>query len=136
MNFDGPFPRTSLVLKSFRSHSLYTLLCTLRKTVLPPLCICGAEGTLHKAGKAITSLLKIYYWLSRRLTGKRSACQCRRRGLDPWVGKTPWRRPWQPTPVFLPGKSHGQRSLAGYGRCSHKESDLTEELSNNNKIIY
>ena len=43
-----------------------------------------------------------------------SACQCRRCGFDPWVGKIPWRRKWQPTPVFLPGKSHGQRSLAGY----------------------
>ena len=35
--------------------------------------------------------------------------------FDPWVGKIPWRRPWQPTPVFLPRESHGQRSLAGYG---------------------
>ena len=34
-------------------------------------------------------------------------------GLDPWVGKIPWKRKWQPTPVFLPGKSHGQRILAG-----------------------
>ena len=34
--------------------------------------------------------------------------------FDPWVGKIPWRREWQPTPVFLPGKSHGQRSLVGY----------------------
>jgi len=37
-----------------------------------------------------------------------------RHGFDPWVGKVPWRRAWQPTPVFLPGDSHGQRSLAGY----------------------
>jgi len=35
-------------------------------------------------------------------------------GLDPWVRKLLWRRTWQPTPVFLPGESHGQRSLAGY----------------------
>ena len=35
-------------------------------------------------------------------------------GFDPWVGKIPWRMAWQPTPVFLPGESHGQRSLAGY----------------------
>ena len=47
------------------------------------------------------------------LSGKESACQFRRCGFDPWVGKIPWRRKWQPTPVFLPGKSHGQRSLAG-----------------------
>ena len=43
---------------------------------------------------------------------------CRRCGFDPWVGKIPWRRKWQPTPVFLPGKSHEQRSLAGYSPWS------------------
>ena len=47
-------------------------------------------------------------------------------GFDPWVGKIPWRRKWQPTPVFLPGKSHGQRSLTGYSPWSHKELDMTE----------
>ena len=50
-------------------------------------------------------------------SGKEPACQyrrCKRRGFDPWVGKIPWKRTWQPTPVFLPGESHGQRSLAGY----------------------
>ena len=62
---------------------------------------------------------KIYhgYGLPRWLRGKKSACQCRRCkrcGFDPWVWKIPWRRAWQPTPVFLPGKSHGQRSLVGY----------------------
>jgi len=40
--------------------------------------------------------------------------QCRRPGFDSWVRKIPWRRKWQPTPVFLPGESHGQRSLIGY----------------------
>ena len=44
---------------------------------------------------------------------KKPACQCRKPGFDPWVRKIPWRRKWQPTPVFLPGKSHGQRSLVG-----------------------
>ena len=51
-------------------------------------------------------------------SGKESGCQCRkckRRGFDSWVKKIPWRRKWQPTPVFLPGKSHGQRSMAGSG---------------------
>ena len=42
------------------------------------------------------------------------------------VGKIPWRRAWQPTPVFLPGKSHRQRSLAGYSPWGCKESDMTE----------
>ena len=61
--------------------------------------------------------------------GKEPACSCRRHktcGFDPWVGKIPWRRAWQPTAVFLPGESHGQRSLAGYSQQDHKESDLTE----------
>ena len=50
-------------------------------------------------------------------SGKESACQCRRhksRAFDPWVRKIPWRRAWQPTPVFLSRESHGQRSLVGY----------------------
>ena len=46
-----------------------------------------------------------------------------------WVGKIPWRRKWQPTPVFLPEKSYGQRSLAGYSPLCHKELDTTEWLS-------
>ena len=44
-----------------------------------------------------------------------------RAGFDPWVGKVPWRRQWQPTPVFLPGESHGQRSLADYSPWGYKE---------------
>ena len=47
-------------------------------------------------------------------------------GFDPWVGKISWKREWLPTPVFLPGESHGQRSLAGYSPQSHKDSDMTE----------
>ena len=46
-------------------------------------------------------------------------------GSNPWVVKILWRRKWQPTPVFLPGKPHGQ-SLAGYSPWGHKESDTTE----------
>ena len=45
---------------------------------------------------------------------------------NPWVGKIPWRRAWQPTPVFMPGESHGQRSLVGYTPWGYKESDKTE----------
>ena len=55
-------------------------------------------------------------WL-KKIKKKKSACQCRRcrtGGFDPWVGKIPWRRKWQPTLLFLPEKSHGQRSLEGY----------------------
>ena len=48
------------------------------------------------------------------LSGEESSRRPRRRGFEPWVGKIPWRRVWQPTPVFLPGEFHGQSSLAGY----------------------
>ena len=48
--------------------------------------------------------------------------------LSTWVGKIPWRRKWQSTPVLLPGKSHGQRSLVGYSPWGRKESDTTERL--------
>ena len=59
------------------------------------------------------------WWLS----GKESTCQCRRCWFDLWVRKIPWRRKWQPTPVFLPGRPHGHRSLAGYSPWGQKESD-------------
>ena len=48
--------------------------------------------------------------------------------FDPWVGKIPWRRKWQPTSVFLPGEFHGPRSLVGYSPRGLKESDTTERL--------
>ena len=53
--------------------------------------------------------------------------RCRRPGFDPWVGKTPWRRKWQSTPVFLPRESHGQRSLVGYSPWGCKERGLSNE---------
>ena len=77
---------------------------------------------------AHTKFLGLPRWLS----GKESACQCRRHkrnGFGPWVRKTPWRRKWQPAPVFLPGKLHAQRSLAGYRPWTWKESDITEQWS-------
>ena len=48
--------------------------------------------------------------------------------VQSWVGKISWRRKWQPIPVLLPGKSHGQRSLVGYSPWGCKESDMTERL--------
>ena len=70
--------------------------------------------------------------LPKWLSGKENACQwrifCRRRRFDPHIGKIPWRSKWQPTPVFLTGESHGQRSLVGYSpwdckRVRHDSSD-------------
>ena len=66
--------------------------------------------------------------------GKESACQCRRHGFNPWVGKIPWSRKWQPTLVFLPGKFHGQRSLAGY--IVHGVTKSRTGLSTHTTYIY
>ena len=60
---------------------------------------------------------------------KNFCMQFRRPGFNLWVGKISWRREWQPTPVLLPGESHGQRSLAGYKPCGCKEVDMTEHKS-------
>ena len=67
--------------------------------------------------------------LYKTFTGELQICEPPRRPrFDSWVGKIPWRKKWQPTPVLLPGKSHGQRSLVGYSSWGHKESDTTEKL--------
>ena len=73
---------------------------------------CGVHRFLKIALKELLGLANPGWHI-----GKEPTCQCRRhrRGwFHPWVGKTPWRRKWQTSPVFLPGKSHEQRSLAGY----------------------
>ena len=69
---------------------------------------------------------------------KESTCNAgdvKRWGFDPWVGKIPWRRAWQPTPVFLPGESLGQRSLAVYSPWGCKELDMTEQLTLSNTYM-
>ena len=66
--------------------------------------------------------------LSGQLGGKESFCQCwrhKRWGFSPWVRRTPWRRKWQPTPVFLPGEFHGQRSLECCSPWGRKTLDTT-----------
>ena len=76
---------------------------------------------------AIVVLFCFWYNLDFPVSDGKSVClQCGRPGFDPWVGKIPWRRQWQSTPVLWPGKSHGRRSLVGYSPWGHKESDTTE----------
>ena len=66
---------------------------------------------------SLLTICGLPWWLS----GKESACQCRRQcRFDPWVRKIHWRKKWQPTPVFVPGKSRGQKSLAVYSPWDHK----------------
>ena len=74
--------------------------------------------------------------LPRQLSGKESACQCKRHRFNPWVGKIPWRRIWQPTAVFCCGEFHGQRSLVGYSPWDHKESDMTEATEHKQQKTY
>ena len=94
------------------------------------------EATQH------TPTHNVVIWASQDgASGKESAGQCRRHQrhrLDPWVGKIPSSRKWQPTSVFLPGKSHTQRSLASYSPWGCKALDMTEQLSRqaHNVVIY
>ena len=93
-------------------------------TFFPPrfiyLWLCWIFITVHRLSPAAMSRLP--WWLS----GKESACQCRGHRFNPRVRQIPWRRKWQPTPVFLPEKCHGPRSLAGYSPrdCKRVEHDL------------
>ena len=80
--------------------------------VLLPLCL-----------SFLSSLIQLILWLKTWFSSKESACQCRRCGFNPWVRKIPWRRKWQPTPIFLPEEFHGQRSLT----WGHIEWDMTEQ---------
>ena len=77
----------------------------------------------------------IYLGLPSQLSQQRICPQCRRPGFDSWVWKIPWRRKWQLIPVFLPGKSHGQRSLASY--CPRgRKSQTWQRLNRHHSFIY
>ena len=83
----------------------------------------GPEDSVIFQGKGkMTTVIRLPWWLS----SKESACQCRRCGFDSWVGKIPWRRKWQLTLVFLPGKFNGQREPGRQQSMGlQKESDTT-----------
>ena len=89
----------------------------------------GAWWTaVHRVAKSRTRLTDLTFRAS--LVAPRLKClpAMREPRFDPWVGKIPWRRKWQPTPVFLPGESHGERILVGYSPWGCKELDTTERL--------
>ena len=72
------------------------------------------------------------------LVVKESSCQhrrCKRHGFNPWFRKISWRRAWQPSPVSLPGESHGQKSLTGYSPWGRTESDTTEHSTAKGKTV-
>ena len=83
------------------------------------------KTTHHIFGGLSSSKMGLAWWLS----GK----ECRRRKFSPWVGKISWRRKWQHTPVFLPGKRYEQRGLVGDSPRGHKIVRHTEQLNNNDK---
>ena len=96
------------------------------------------KGSKHHLWSNVECIYSKLLWLKeglrRWLSGKDFTCQCQRQRFDPWVGKIPWRRKWQSTPLVLPGKSHGQANLAGYSPWDHKEMDMTEQLNTGSKI--
>ena len=95
------------------------------------------QAIVHRVTKSWTWLKWLSTWgFPGDARDKGRACQCRshrRQGFNPWIGKIPWRRKWQPTPVFLPGKFYRQRSLAGYSpwrlRVRHDQSNWTHMTS-------
>ena len=120
-------PSRGLILYCIPTNNLWSLIpfsklksyTFLQNTKMKP------NHSYHGKIKYSCTVARLPGWHS----GKEFACQCRRRrrcGFDSWVGKIPWRRTWQPTPVLLPGESRGQRSLVGYSPWNHKESDAAE----------
>ena len=114
-----------------RPHFHFSLSCIGEGNGKPLQCSClenprdgGASwAAIYGVAQSRTRLKRLSSSSSRWCSGKESACQSRRqrRGrFDPWVGKISWRRKWLPIPVCLPGKSHGQRSLASYSPWGHK----------------
>ena len=106
-------PQTSLVAQLVKNPPA---------TLETPVRLLGQEDPLEKEQAAHSGVLGLPWWLRR----ERICLQYKRPGFDPWIGKIPWRRERLPTPVFLPGEFHGQRSLAGYSPWGGKESDTTE----------
>ena len=92
-------------------------------------CQLGPRGPLVRNTRGLCASWASSQGFPGGTSGKESSCRCRRHGglsFHSWVGKIPWRRKWQPTPVFLPGEFCGQRSLAGYSLQGHKELYTTD----------
>ena len=117
---------TGCALHSARGHCLHRLQCD--RAASPP-------GGVQPGGPSPTGIRAAFFFFPLPylsclehwwLRWERICMQQRKPRFDPWVGRIPCRRAWQPTPVFLPGKSPGQRRLGGYSPRGHKESHMTE----------
>ena len=114
--------------------SEFSLLCLVRSKRIYWMCQMCPNWEICKIKGSVGMLRGFPRWLS----GKESARQCRRHQrcrFEPWLRRIPWRRKWQPTPIFLPGKSHAQRSLVGFSPWGHQDSDMTELRYNNKQTI-
>ena len=125
--------RLAAVETNFQSPSTSQVyckqICSFSEIAMPSGLNPDLEGQLNQLQKGQPSRILEPSLTCQVARGKKPACQCRRHrrhGFNPWVRKIPWRRAWWLTPVFLPGGSHGQRSLAGYSPWGRKEWDLTE----------
>ena len=130
------------MLINWNKHSMKPFMYTLQPGIFCLLHSSGFYFFFFKESPDPTSLNWFLDPLIQRLpwwfSGKESACTVRRHrrpGFNPWVRKIPWKRKWQPTPVFLPGKVHGQRSLVGYSPWGFKELDTTEH-THTHTVIY
>ena len=112
------FPPQEIISVKITNNNVKTMTYILSDTITFKTC------RLKKKKSADMCIYSLPWWLR----GWSVCLQCRRPGFNPWVGKIPWRRKWQLTPVFLPGESHGWRSLVGYSPWGCKESDTTEWL--------
>ena len=117
--------KLKLYLKS-KPKTYYQLLFEVYCNEVLPICkvtrLCSFAGSQKLTG------------LPRWHSGKELACQCGRPKFNSWAGKIPRRRKWQPAPVFLPGKSHGQRSLVCYSPWGYKELDMTERTHTHTEV--
>ena len=121
LSFSQFFPLISLFFshRNFLAlHSLHYIPC-----IFNPADIDFSENLDKQKVECYFELVSKYWWVSGSMV--KNLLQFRRRRFKPWVGKIPWRRKWQPTPVFLSGKSCGQRSLVGYSPWGCKELDKT-----------
>ena len=134
----------SYVVRTFKIYSLsnFQVFSTIPLSIFTML-YTTSSGLIHITGSLYLfwPCLSISPGFPSGSDGKESSCQCKRPRFNPWIGKVPWRREWQPTAVFLPREFHGQRSLVGYTPWGHKELDMAKHACervhiNTHKHVY